>query len=186
MTKQNNNILMSLILAFIFTTSSYAKDENIEHYGDIIQILIPTAGYATTIYLDDEEGEDQFYKSFFSTFGSTHLLKRTVKRDRPNDGNDQSFPSGHTSASFQGATFIHQRYGLKYAVPAYVGAVFVGYSRIYAEEHHNSDVIAGALIGSGFSYYFTTPYKYKEISVKPIVYNSIGSKSNLYGVQVTW
>ncbi|MEA2017866.1 MAG: phosphatase PAP2 family protein [Campylobacterota bacterium] len=186
MSKQNNNILASLVLSLLFITSSYAKDENVEHYGDIIQILIPATGYATTIYLDDEEGEDQFWNSFLSTFGTTHVLKRTVKEERPNDGNDQSFPSGHTSASFQGATFIHQRYGLKYAIPAYIGATFVGYSRVYAEKHYTHDVVAGALIGSGFSYYFTTPYKYRDVSIKPIVYNSVGSKSNLYGVQVTW
>jgi hypothetical protein len=29
-----------------------------------------------------------------------------------------------------GASFIHERYGLKYAIPAYVAASFVGYSRV--------------------------------------------------------
>ena len=179
--------MKKLILLFlIFQTLLFSKNENIEKYGNIIQILIPTIGYGTTLYLNDEEGEKQFYKSFFSTFGTTHLLKRTVKKDRPNDGNNQSFPSGHTSASFQGATFIHKRYGLKYAIPAYLGATFVGYSRVYSEKHYTSDVIAGAIIGSGFSYYFTTPYKYKKVSIEPLVYNSINSKHNLYGLKVVW
>ena len=186
MNKNSKNILISLFLLLALNTFSYAKDDNIEKYGDIIQILIPTTAYATTLYIDDEEGENQFYKSFFSTFGTTHLLKRTVKEERPDGSNSQSFPSGHTSASFQGATFIHQRYGLKYAILPYLGATFVGYSRVYSDSHYTHDVVAGALIGSGFSYYFTTPYRYRDISVKPIVYNNIDSKSNLYGIQVVW
>jgi membrane-associated phospholipid phosphatase len=163
-----------------------AKNENIEKYGDIIQILIPTIGYGTTLYLDDKEGKKQFYKSFFSTFGTTHLLKRTVQKQRPNNGNNESFPSGHTSASFQGATFIHKRYGLKYAIPAYIGATFVGWSRIYSEKHYTSDVIAGAIIGSSFSYYFTHGYSDNKKSITPIVYSTINSKHNFYGIKVIW
>lgn len=176
------------IISVLLLLSNYvlAKNDSIEKYGDAIQIIIPAVGYGTTLYLDDDEGEKEFYKSFLSTFGTTHLLKRTVKKERPDDSNDQSFPSGHTSASFQGATFIHQRYGIKYAIPAYIGATFVGYSRVYAEKHYTSDVIAGALIGSGFSYYFTTPYKYNNVAIEPVVYNTLNSNNNLYGIKLTW
>jgi len=177
---------MKLVILFMIVFQSIVNAKNIEKYGDIIQILIPSAAYGTTYYLNDKEGRNQFYKSFFSTFGTTHLLKRIVKEERPNGNNTQSFPSGHTSASFQGAAFIHKRYGLKYAILPYVGATFVGYSRIYADQHYAHDVIAGALIGSGFSYYFTTSYKYKNMHLSPIVYNNIELKSNLYGIKVTW
>ncbi len=176
----------SMLSILIFVSFLFAKNNNIEKIGDIVQILIPTVGYGTTLYLDDKEGQKQFYKSFFSTFGTTHLLKRTVRKQRPNNGNNQSFPSGHTSASFQGATFIHKRYGFKYSVPAYLGAVFVGWSRVYAQKHYTSDVLAGAIIGSSFSYYFTSPYKYKQINIEPIVYNSRNTNNNLYGMKITW
>ncbi len=171
-----------LLIILILHVFLLAKDKNIEKVGDIVQILIPSIGYGTSLYLDDKEGQKQFYKSFFSTFGTTYLLKRTVKKRRSNNGDDQSFPSRHTSTSFQGATFIHKRYGFKYSVPAYLGAIFVGWSRIYSEKHYTSDVIAGALIGSAFSYYFTSSYK----NIKPIVYNSKNSKCNLYGIKITW
>ncbi len=176
-------ILLSIL---IITSFALAKNKDIEKIGDIVQILIPTVGYGTTLYLKDKEGQKEFYKSFFSTFGTTHLLKRTVKRQRPDASNNQSFPSGHTSASFQGATFIHKRYGLRYSIPAYAGACFVGWSRIYADKHYTSDVIAGAFIGSTFSYYFTTPYKYKQAKIEPIVYNTTNTKHNLYGIKITW
>jgi membrane-associated phospholipid phosphatase len=157
--------------------SSNAKAaSDIEVAGDILQILIPSVAYGTTLYLDDNQGEMQMYKSFFTTVGITQALKYGVNRTRPNGG-DHSFPSGHTSAAFQGAAFIHARYGWKYAVPAYIGASFVGYSRVYANKHFKSDVYAGAIIGTLSSFYFATPYK--DLNITPTAANGE------YGLQVS-
>ncbi len=157
---------LSLIVSFVCLLSLVQQAKaasDIEVAGDILQILIPSTAYGTTLYLHDEKGETQMYQSFFTTFGITQGLKYGINRKRPNGGN-HSFPSGHTSAAFQGAAFIHQRYGLKPAIPAYVGAAFVGYSRIYADKHFGSDVLAGALIGTLSSFYFTKPYQGFHIS----------------------
>ncbi len=162
----------------------YGYDKKIEQAGDIVQIIIPTTAYATTWVLDDTQGRDQFYVSFGSTFGTTHILKRTVLRRRPNKADKHSFPSGHTSASFQGAVFIHKRYGLGYAIVPYMGAIFVGYSRVYSKWHYKSDVYAGALIGGAFSWFFTTPYKYKNTTIEPIAYSL--ENNNFYGVKIRW
>jgi membrane-associated phospholipid phosphatase len=175
-----------LLIAIMVSISLHAKNDTIKSVGDWVQIFIPLAGYGTTLYLEDEEGEIEFYKSFFSTFGATHMLKRTVRKERPDHSDNKSFPSGHTSASFQGATFIHRRYGIKYAIPAYLGATFVGYSRIYADKHDLTDVIAGMIIGSGFSYYFTTPYTFHGVEVQPVVYSSESSEHNLFGFKMRW
>lgn len=124
----------------------------------MIQIAIPAIAYGSTFYLDDTEGRQQFYQSFATNLLITHGLKHTIDKKRPNGG-DHAFPSGHTSAAFQGAGFIHKRYGLKYAVPAYVGATFVGYSRIEAKKHDVADVLAGATLGVLSSMYFTKTYQ---------------------------
>ena len=58
-----------------------------------------------------------------------------------------------------GAAFIHKRYGWKYSIPVYVGATFVGYSRVQADKHFVEDVIAGATVGIFSSFYFTKSYK---------------------------
>jgi membrane-associated phospholipid phosphatase len=79
----------------------------------------------------------------------TYTLKYTVSRERP-DGSDQlSFPSGHTSNAFAGATVIARHYGWKLGVPAYATATFIGVSRMAANRHHFSDVVGGALLGYG-------------------------------------
>lgn len=155
--------VIKLIFASTLMTSNVNASEKIEEYGDIIQVLIPSIAYGSTFYLDDSEGRKQFYKSFSTTFLMTHGLKNLINKKRPN-GSDKSFPSGHTSAAFQGASFIHKRYGLNYAVPAYIGASFVGYSRVESNKHYWEDVIAGAALGMASSFYFTKSYKGFNIS----------------------
>ena len=71
--------------------------------------------------------------------------------------NNNSFPSGHTSAAFSGATFIHKRYGFNKACPIYIVASFVGYSRVYAEKHYWEDVLAGAILAGINTWIFTSP-----------------------------
>lgn len=146
-----------MILSSLFCIQNYANaaNENIAKAGDITVTLLPSIAYATTFYLDDNEGRTQFYKSFFSNLALTEALKQSVKRKHPNQHDNKSFPSGHTSISFQSATFIYQRYGLRPAIPAYLAASFVGYSRIKSDWHYGSDVLAGAIIGTVSSYYFT-------------------------------
>jgi len=80
-----------------------------------------------------------------------------VTKARPENHGDRSFPSGHTAVSFQGAAFIHRRYGWEYSIPAYLGAAYVAWSRIEgeADKHDIVDVSAGAAIGILSSYFFT-------------------------------
>jgi membrane-associated phospholipid phosphatase len=62
-----------------------------------------------------------------------------------------SFPSGHTAGAFAFFSvlclFLPQRL-TKFAVPLFVLAFFVGYSRMYLGQHHFEDVYAGGFIGT--------------------------------------
>jgi len=166
---------VSIASAFIALFASWidkanAEDKSgFEYAGDVLQILIPATGYATTFYLDDKEGRNQFYKSFFTNLGITYALKYTIDKKRPENNGAHSFPSGHTSAAFQGAAFIHKRYGWEYGIPAYLGAAYVGWSRVEGEsdKHDALDVIVGAGIGILTSFYFTEPYN--GFTITPVV-----------------
>lgn len=79
--------------------------------------------------------------------GYTELLKVTVRRERPDGSNTQSFPSGHSSDAFTWATVFERHYGWKLGVPAYALAATMGYSRIVRDKHYLSDVVAGATLG---------------------------------------
>lgn len=91
-----------------------------------------------------------------------------IDKRRPENNGSHSFPSGHTSAAFQGAAFIYKRYGWKYGLPAYLGAAYVGWSRIEgtSDKHGIVDVIAGAGIGIASSFFFTEPYK--GVTITPV------------------
>jgi membrane-associated phospholipid phosphatase len=180
-TEQNSlwlTILLWLICIGVFFPYPATASDDIEKSGDVIQVLIPAIAYGTTFYLDDTEGRTQFYKSFFTNLGVTYGLKYTTNKKRPYGGS-KSFPSGHTSAAFQGAAFIHRRYGWEYGVPAYIGASFVGYSRVESDNHDIEDVLAGAMIGVVSSFFFTKPYK--GITVTPVAtkgYYGLGMSAN--------
>jgi len=94
----------------------------------------------------DSSSNMEFYKAFGSSLTFAYAMKIGINRQRPN-GSDHSFPSGHTTAAFSGAGFIHKKYGWQYAAPAYAAASFVGWSRVYSNKHWASDVLVGAVIG---------------------------------------
>jgi membrane-associated phospholipid phosphatase len=78
--------------------------------------------------------------------GVTQTIKVGAARTRP-DGTAFSFPSGHTASSFATATVLQRELGWKVGIPAYVGAAWVGASRIQSGRHYLSDVVAGATVG---------------------------------------
>ena len=76
--------------------------------------------------------------------------KTMTARERPDNSNKRSFPSGHTETAFVSATFLHQEFKHKsvgYSIGAYSAAIFVAVARVYKNKHWVSDVVAGAGIG---------------------------------------
>jgi len=95
--------------------------------------------------------------------GITLALKYSLNRDRPfitypditkkSSAGSPSFPSGHTSSSFALATSVTLAYPEWYIiVPSYIWAGTVSYSRMHLGVHYPSDVLAGAIVGSGSAY----------------------------------
>jgi membrane-associated phospholipid phosphatase len=133
-----------------------------ETAGDVLRFAIPATAYALTFAHHDPEARPQFYKSLAMTVGSTWVLKETVRKERPDGSGDDAFPSGHAAAAFQGASFIHRRYGIKQAWPAYVLASYTGWTRVDSDKHDTTDVLAGAALGVASSFIFA---KRRDVSV---------------------
>ena len=141
---------------------------NSERAGDLLQIMLPSYGMYKTYKVDDKDGRSQLWKSLLSTLTTTYALKYSIKKTRPNGDCCESFPSGHTSIAFSGATFLDKRYGHKIGIPTYMMASYVGYSRVYAEKHYWEDVLAGAAIG----YSLTSLCTKKHLNISYIPYIS--------------
>ena len=154
-----------LILFYLaFSLNLFSQESNFEKAGDIIQITLPATAFTSQLFLDKGDSEAiTFVKSMSASFVVTHTIKRVVNKERPNGG-DFSFPSGHTSAAFTGAAFIDYKYGLKYGLPAYMFAAFVGWSRVYAKKHDYIDVLGGIIVGVGCVELFTSKTKNYNLS----------------------
>lgn len=165
-----NKFTLKVVLVFFFLllinpNPLYAQNKTIKTTGDIILIALPTTTLVSTFIIGDKKGSWQFTKSLLLTEAVTYGLKYSVNKQRPDMSNFNSFPSGHTSTTFQSASFIHLRYGFKYSIPAYALAGFTAYSRIEAKKHDGWDILAGALIGVGSSYLFTTEYQKEHMEL---------------------
>lgn len=154
----------SLICAQSSSTSQ-SRYRTTEKLGDIALIAVPVSTLAATFIIDDKEGSWQFTKGLLLTAGVTYGLKWTVNKQRPDMSNENSFPSGHTSAVFHSAGFVHRRYGFKYAIPSYALAGFTAATRIDADKHDIIDILAGVTIGLGSNLLFTTEYQQEHMEL---------------------
>ena len=93
----------------------------------------------------------------------TVVSKKIIKTNRPYETypilqpvvSEASYamPSGHTSTAFATATSLSLAYPKWYVVaPSFIWAGTIGYSRMHLGAHYPSDVLAGALVGSGSAY----------------------------------
>ncbi len=94
---------------------------------------------------------------------SHNILKEVVARIRPchvlpsefinivSCSNSYSFPSNHAGNSFAAATLLSLCFR-NTTLLAFAFALLVCYSRVYLKVHYPSDVLVGALYGSGMGY----------------------------------
>jgi len=112
----------------------------------------------------------------------TYSMKEIVRRPRPfstypdikayESETSLSFPSGHTSLAFTTATALSLKYPKWYVIaPSYFWACSVGYSRMNLGMHYPSDVLAGAIVGSGSAYitYLVNNWYWKKNNNKKLI-----------------
>ncbi len=142
----------------------------IERTGDVLQIALPLGALGWSLVQEDYRGSGQLFASFGVTIATTYALKFGFDRKRPSGGG-LSFPSGHTASAFVGASYFQRRYGWHLGAPAYAMAAFTGYSRVHAEKHYWSDVIAGAALAIGVNHFLVDPLSDSQLSISPTADN---------------
>jgi membrane-associated phospholipid phosphatase len=128
--------------------------------GHIVMTLIPVAGLATAYIKDDDEGKRQWLRNVAVTEAVISLARlgfnETDWGQRP-DGSSYGFPSGHIAFAGAGASFLQERYGWKYGVPAWLGTGYVAWARVDQRNHRWRDVAASAVVAYGIGKLFVTP-----------------------------
>ncbi|MDE6250654.1 MAG: phosphatase PAP2 family protein [Alphaproteobacteria bacterium] len=152
-------LAMFPVCATLITANSAFANDFVKEIGNYMQVIVPAYAFGMAMNESDWQGSRQFAYSFAATELSVLGLKSVIDETRPNGSNKNSFPSGHTAAAFNGAVFIHKRYGFNRAIIPYMMAGFTGYSRIASDMHYLHDVVAGAAIGGLFSWFLTSKYE---------------------------
>jgi undecaprenyl-diphosphatase len=132
-------------------------------YGSIV-----TIGAGAIAFGDDDKLGDTFWRSVDAMVISgvgTQALKYTFRRERPSQTDDpnrffkhgQSFPSGEVAALSAAVTPFIANYGDEHPA-AYALALLPAYdavARMKVHAHWQSDVLVGALIGTGVGLWAT-------------------------------
>lgn len=138
-------------------------------YGDILGQWVPNLAYSGFYWLDESSHSNKLANSMFKATlfagGTTFFLKRLFNQRRPNKGDRNSFPSGHTTTVFAFAGFISKAHP-EYKWLGYGMASFVGLSRINDNAHYLHDVTMGATIGMAYGQYFAKNLKSESIQVQ--------------------
>lgn len=171
-----------LLLAFAANVPTHAFSEDTwEDLSDVTAYGLLGTALLLPVTKDDTEGVYQAAFSIGTALGVTLLGKALVDEERPDNSDNDSFPSGHTTNAFSSATTLHRRYGWQVGLPAYAFATFTGVARERARKHHWYDVVAGAAIGTASGWYFTDAFD-NEVQLVPWV----DSKGGGVSVSMRW
>ncbi|MCX6337993.1 MAG: phosphatase PAP2 family protein [Bacteroidetes bacterium] len=137
----------------------------ITNTAEPLSVAVPISMFALSLINNNQHLKKNAYQlaaSLVVNAATNEGFKIIVNRDRPfvtypnsgfpisTDEKNKSMPSGHTSFSFTTATSVYLMYPKWYiALPAFAWATSVGYSRMYLGLHYPSDVLMGAVVGSG-------------------------------------
>lgn len=161
------NIGATLATVLILGAVPADASDSVETAGEILRIALPVAAGGLSLYKEDYDGILQLGVSEVFAGGTSLLLERFVREQRPDKSDFRSFPSDSAAIAFSAASFLQIRYGWDYGLPAYAIAGFVGYSRVEAKKHHWGDVIAGAVLGWAASEITTVRFENFSMTAEP-------------------
>jgi len=182
MTMRLQQVLILLLSLTTICPSSHADSEGTwEDISDVGVISLVGTALILPYTRDDSDGVKQAAYSIGTASVVSLVAKALVDEERPDNSDDDSFPSGHTANAFASATTLHHRYGWETGLPAYAVATLTGVARERARKHYWHDVVAGAAIGGLSGWYFTDAFD-DEVQMAPW----IDSKGGGVSISMRW
>jgi len=139
------------------------------------------ASIAMALYKKDFDGMNNLIAINSMRSLSKSRIKNFANRTRPCGCKGGSFPSGHALASFQGASYVQYRYGLKYSVPVYAMALATSYTRVKTKSHYWTDIIGSAVAINLFTYLTVSKFDNNQVSLMPVINSE--DKEILFGIK---
>ena len=106
-------------------------------------LLLATSAVAVVLLAD---ATTQIFKDLVQRIRPCHVFQQVQLLQGAVCTGSFSFPSNHASNIFALAAFTSYNYR-RLAIPSFLFAILVGYSRIYLTAHYPTDVLAGAAWG---------------------------------------
>lgn len=148
--------ILVLLFAAGFNTPSFAlSNKQWANISDVGAYSLVGTSLLWPVVESDWRGLREASLSVGTATAITQLGKALIHKQRPDNSDNKSFPSGHTSFAFASATNLYLRNGWEVGVPAYAIAALTGGARVGAKKHFWIDVIAGAAVGTGSAWLFT-------------------------------
>jgi membrane-associated phospholipid phosphatase len=166
--RQGKSVWAVLILAGVslFSLPSLA-DDGWTRAGDALLYALPLTAATATYSLDDPDGRKQLISAYGVTLSISAVLTGLVDRERPDGSDDLSFPSFSAASAFTSAAFMQRRYGWDVGIPAYLAASYASWSRVYSDQNHATDVVAGAALAWGVNRWLVEPGSPSQFALFP-------------------
>lgn len=154
-----HKLLYILLISLAVCSRASAQDK--EYHGDGIDDALRFAPLAAafTLKVAGVESASSWQRlvinsaaSVAISSGATWGLKHAISSRRPDGTDNNSFPSGHSTLAFAGATILYKEYqhASKWiGIAGYGVAALTAADRVRRNRHHWEDVAAGAAIGVG-------------------------------------
>ena len=175
-------LLIVITLNCVAPSALPAQSRFVERSTDVLCLVPSATGLVKAIVEHDRKGILELGLSSVTGIALNYGLNACIKKDRPeiplNAGwsDHHAFPSTHTMATFNGASFLMRRYGWKWGVPAYAVSTYVAWGRVHVGKHDWWDVLGGAAIGAGSAFIFTHPFvRNVDLTIAPVSFGDDGA-----------
>jgi len=170
--------------------SDYLEDSSSVVYF-VTAIAAPSGDNASDWFIAKSKGLAVGLMAVGVSGGTTRVLKKVSGRTRPDESDNKSFPSGHSTRSGTFSTLARRNLDSislspKNSMVADIGiagiAVGTGWARVEAKVHYPSDVLAGYALGHFFSAFINDAFIGLEDDEAPRVTVTPSRKGIWFGV----
>lgn len=164
-------LLLSLIPMMLYSSSqtNFSKAPGETDFGQRSKLM----GFESLLILTD-----------FFIIG---VAKNTFQRIRPDDSDNLSFPSGHSSVSSGLSRMVYNNiensdlagttWGYTLQASAITMSSLVAYARVEAKKHHLSDIFLGNAFGAFISDFLYNSFLERQVAIKPVFSYDVNSQS---------